>query len=132
MALMQNRVFFPQAVLDAWLAADRVELDGKELTLKPEGRKYRVVDAIRVLREVTDGQDLYAIAGKVKSVNFLTELGAELLGTSMLIGDCAYDVVPGFLGAPVDDLVARSAAWGADVDGPTTEEELLARFLVRE
>ncbi|MBN2191777.1 MAG: hypothetical protein JW751_03080 [Polyangiaceae bacterium] len=129
---MHNRVFFPQTVLDAWLAGDRVELNGKELTLKPEGRKYRVVDGIRVLREVTDGQDLYAIVGKVKSLNFLTELGAEVLGTSMLIGDCAYDVVPGFMGAPTDDLGAQPVAPGVDVEVAVPDEEFLARFLVRD
>jgi hypothetical protein len=127
---MQNRVFFPQVTLDAWLAEDRVDLDGKLLTLKPDGRKYRVVDAIRVLREVTDGSDLYDIVGRVKSVDFLAELGAELLGSSMLIGDSAYDVVPGFLGSPEGPIADHLASRGTD-DGPKTEAELLAQFLVR-
>jgi hypothetical protein len=126
---MQNRVFFPQEALDLWISEDRVELAGKELVLKAEGRRYRISDAIRVLREVTGSADTYEIVGRVKSVNYLTELGAELLGTSMLIGDNAYDVVPGFLAAPLG-TASELREGQAALSGSNDDEELLARLLV--
>lgn len=115
-----NRVFFPQAALDRWLEDNEVELSAGELFVKAEQRKYRIVEAVRVLAEVSGGEDVYEIVGRVKTVNFLTELGAELLGTSMVIGDNAYDVVPGFVGAPLNDAPAL----------PKSEEELLAQYLM--
>lgn len=129
---MKNRVFFPQAALDEWLADDRVDLAQDELTIKSEGRRYRIIEAIRVLREVTGSVDNNELIGKVKSRAFLGELGAELLEGSMILGDNAYDVVPGFVGAPVGSFAehrksitdippaAKSAA---------TDEDLLAAFL---
>lgn len=98
---MRNRIFFPQAALDEWISLDRVDLRGEELTIKAEGRKYRIVEAVRVLREVSGSSDDNELVGRVKSRAFLGELGAEIFEGSMLIGDNAYDVVPGFVGAPI-------------------------------
>lgn len=127
-----NRFFFPQEALDEWVHDNKVELSEGELVIRDEGRKYRIVEAVRILREVTGGEDVYDLVGKVKTVNFLVELDAELLESSMIIEDLAYDVIPGFVASPVGSLrrhlsdVPRSAA-GA----PETDEELLAQYLER-
>lgn len=123
-----NRVFFPQSALDEWERDGRIELREGELVIREEGRRYRMIEAARILREVTGAEDLHDLAGRVKSAAFLAELGAELLGSSMLLGDLAYDVVPGWLGAPVAAPAGRAAAAGA---GPRTDEELLGQYLVR-
>jgi hypothetical protein len=131
---MKNRVFFPQAALDAWIADDRVDLRNDELSIKTEGRRYRIVEAVRVLREVTGGIDVNEILGKVKSRAFLTELGAEILESSMILGDNAYDVVPGFVGAPVGTFAEhrKSVPEGVSVrKNLTTDEDLLASFLTQ-
>src|SRR4051794_41145450 len=98
---MRNRVFFPQAALDEWLATDRVDLVRDELTIISENRKFRIVEAVRILREVAGAPDEQELVGKVKSMNYLAELGAEILEQSMILGEAAYDVVPGFVGAPI-------------------------------
>src|SRR5690242_3093945 len=98
---MKNRVFFPQAALDEWIAEDRVDLRNDELTIKSENRKYRIIEAVRILSEVTGQADVNELVGKVKSRAFLTELGAEILEGSVILGDNAYDAVPGFVGAPI-------------------------------
>lgn len=129
-----NRVFFPQTALDAWLHDDRVDLQGTELVIKGENRRYRVIEAVRVLKEVTGGLDIHELIGRVKSVNFLTELGAELLGTSMLLGDLAYEVIPGFMGAPVGSFSEHRAASvppPPDSASVSNDEEMLAQFLMR-
>ncbi len=130
---MKNRVFFPQRALDSWLGADRVDLVGSELVIKGEGRKYRVVEAVRVLAEVTGGLDVHELVGKVKSVSFMTELGAEILDTSMVLGDLAYDVVPGFAGTPVGSFAEHRATSAPPPDGPrsSSDEEMLAQYLAR-
>jgi hypothetical protein len=101
---MKNTVFFPQAMLDVLVELGHMDLEGEELVLKGGGYRYRIEEAVRVLREVTTGEDPSRLCGKVKSRAALTEeMGAELLGGSMLIEDSAYDVVPGFLGEPVGE-----------------------------
>ena len=132
--MAKNRVFFPQEALDLWLSEGRVDLSGEELTLKAEGRTFKITEAVRVLREVTGTPDAYDLVGRVKSRVFLDALESELLETSMLIGDNAYDVVPGFLGVPQGTFaehMARSER-SPEVKLPTSDEELLAQFLARE
>jgi hypothetical protein len=102
--MLRNRVFFPQAALDQW-------------------------QAVRVLAEVTGGLDIHEITGKVKTVAYLTELGAELLGTSMVLADLAYEVIPGFLGTPIGSFEDHRAGGGAP--SSTSDEELLAQYLIR-
>jgi len=110
-----------------------VDLRDGELTLLKEGRRYRVQEAVCIVSEVGGGADAHQLTGRVKLRSFLDGLGAEILETSMLIGDAAYDVTPGWLGAPTEAFAeyARRHA-GADSTGAAgarTDEELLARFL---
>jgi len=126
-------VFFPQLALDRWIHDDRVDLVGNQLVIRGEERKYRVVEAIRVLKEVTGGLDTYELIGKVKSVSFVTELGAEVLDTSMVLGELAYEVVPGFLGAPIGTLAqhrAESVPPPAAGPLPRDDEDMLAQYLM--
>jgi hypothetical protein len=132
----KNRIFFPQHALDMWLADARVELEGNVLTIKSEGRRYRVVEAVRVLGEVTGTVDSSDLVGTVKTVAFVTELGAELLESSMLIGDNAYDVVPGWVGSPIGAFAERRAPDSDEREEPAqqrpeNDEELLVQFLMR-
>ena len=129
---MRNRVFFPQEALDLWIADDRVDLAGDELTLRPEARRYKMIEAVRVLREVTEGVDPNELVGKVKSRNYLIELGAEIMDTSLILGDNAYDIVPGFVGAPVGTFEEHRRSLTnppAETAGAQSDEELLAAFI---
>lgn len=133
----KNRVFFPQEALDRWLIEGRIEVSGSELTILRERRRYRLVEAVRVLSEESGSGDLEELVGKVKTVAYLTELGAELLGDSMVLDDAAYRVMPGWLGSPVGTLeehrAERQEAQPARVLPPAhgSDEELLAAFLAR-
>lgn len=133
--MAKNRVFFPQEALDIWLAEGRVELAGEELTLKSEGRTFRITEAVRVVQEVTGSGDAHDLVGRVKSCVYLGALEAEILETSMIIGDNAYDIVPGFLGIPVgtfaDHLARSDRASAPELAPPTSDEELLGQFLLR-
>jgi hypothetical protein len=135
---MQNRVFFSQASVDQWGIDGKIDLVAGDLILLAEGRRYKVEEAIRIVTEVTGANDDRKIIGKVKAKRALDEIGAELLETSMILGDNAYDVVPGWLGTPscpfADHLLSpeRMAARGGQTDlgtGPRTDEELLQSFV---
>jgi hypothetical protein len=135
---MANRVFFPQAALDEWIVDGSVELDNGELTILAEGRRYRLAEAVRVMREVSGAGDAQELVGRVKARTYLEQLGAEIVEGSMLVGDAAYDVEPGWLGIPIGTFAehvgsdarrrARTGKGGAD---PKTDEDLLARFLAK-
>lgn len=135
---MKNRVFFPQAHIDQWGVDGKVDLNGSELIVLSDGRRYNVVEAVRVVTEVTGANDERQLVGKVKEKSALEELGAELLETSMIVGDNAYDVVPGWMGTATTPFAEhllsaeRMEARGGRTDvgsGPNTDEELLKRFL---
>lgn len=138
---MQNRVFFPQPVLDQCLVDGSIEISGNEMTILAEARRYRVAEAVHVMREVSGAADQNDLLGKVKSKLFLEELGAEILEGSMIIGENAYDVVQGWLGAPSSSWGeyvqsserqrARSSSPNFDAEEPKTDEDLLARYLMK-
>jgi hypothetical protein len=136
---MQNRVFFPQAALDLWLSDGTVDLRGDELTIAGDGlaRRYRLTEAVRIVNEVTGGTDTHDLIGRVKPKAQLEERKAEIMESSLLLGDNAYDVILGWLGEPVgtfDEFVASqkrlpsSQRAGA---GPETDEDLLATYLLK-
>ncbi len=140
---MQTRVFFPQVAFDEWISEGKIELAGSELTIVPEARRYRITEAIHVRTEVSGTADPHDLFGKVKSRAFVEELGAELLQSSMLIGENAYEVTPGWVGLPVNSFaehvaseeraIARASRRAPPQTGeqePRTDQQLLAKFLL--
>ena len=63
------------------------------------------------------GQDPYDILGAVKSSHELAQMGADHYDNSVIIGDYAYVVTPGFVGIPLGADGAESqldgGTWGA-------------------
>ena len=133
----KNRIFFPQEALDRWLAEGRIEIAGNELTIPDERRRYRLVEAVRITSEEGGHADPDELVGKVKTMLYLMELGAELLGDSMVLGENAYRVVAGWLGSPIGTLqehrAERQELRVSRVPPPAhgSDEELLASFLAR-
>lgn len=138
-AMPPNRVFFPQGALARWLDEGKVELSGESLTMCEEGHSYRIVEAARVVREVTGAPDAHELQGRVKSRIFLLELGAEIVEESMILGENAYDIVPGFLGtliAPAPPATKPQEIRPKSVPPeppkkPASDEDLLIKFLLK-
>lgn len=99
----KNRVFFPQQALDSWLEQGRIALVDDEMTLKPDGQRYRLTSAIRVMAEVAEGTDPHGLVGKVKTLEQIAELGGDQQSDSLVLGDNAYQVIEGFLGDANED-----------------------------
>ena len=127
---MENRIFFPQAALDEWIVAGTVDLQDGVLTLLPVGRRYRLAEAVRIVRDASGGGDA-ELLGRVKARVYLEQIGAEIVETSMLLGDAAYDVEPGWAAVPTNGFGDYAVAMKPGRGGghPKTDEELLARFL---
>ena len=117
--MSKNRVFFPQEAVQAWLEQGRVQLVGDELTTTPEGRHLRVESALRFLAEVAAGADPHELVGKVKTLEQVQALGGEHCADSVIMGDCAYQVVEGFLGELLTS-VRRPARRKAEGDAEAT------------
>jgi hypothetical protein len=98
---MENLFFFPQTALDQWIVDERVDIKNGELTVLGAGRRYKLSEAVRVVREVTGTTDGHDLVGRVKPRGKLEQLGAEIVESSMLLGESAYDVEPGWVGTPV-------------------------------
>lgn len=125
---MENRIFFPQAALDEWIVEGSVELQEGELTVLAVGRRYRLAEAVHVVRDVSGGGD-EQLVGRVKSRVALEQLGAELVESSMLLGEAAYDVEPGWVAVPSVPFAEFAAAGGKGASAGATDEELLAKLL---
>jgi hypothetical protein len=118
--MTKNRLFVPQEVLDGWLTDGTAELQAQDLEVKTHKRTYRLAEGVRVLREVSGEPDVGELVGKCKTRAFLTELGAEIVESSMILDNNAYDIVQGFIGTPLAIKPALSS-----------DEQLLAEFLAR-
>jgi hypothetical protein len=134
-----NRVFVPGRLADAWVSTGRVELREAELRLRDGSARYAVEEAVLVLGEVTAGADPHGLVGRVRPLAELSRLGAEILDRSMVLGDLAYDVEPGFLATPLgvpggkvesSAVLAALSALSGEAPKGQSDEELLARYLI--
>ena len=105
-------LFVSQAMLDAWAEQGKIDFVGNVMTLltgEGRGRSYALEPAVRFLKVVGAERDPNALLTKVKPMAQLREMGAEQVEGSVILGDAAYEVQPGFL-AEVSALQAAAAA----------------------
>ena len=75
--------------------------------------------------DVGGSGDPHGLLGRVKETASLAAMGAEHYMDSVLLGDSAYKVTPGFTGVPIVEAPA-----GAKGTEKNEDRELLARFLL--
>jgi hypothetical protein len=98
-----NRAFFPQDLLDRWLAEELVSLEGDVLGILPDGPLFQLSSGVLLRADVGVGDDAPGLTGKVKSLAQLEAIGGDHAPGSVVLGDHAYEVCDGFLA----QLVAR-------------------------
>lgn len=112
------RIFVAQALVDQWLAEGLIQLDGELLRLSAGTSVTSLFITPAVCFEQVDGddQDPYQVVGCVKSSIELSQMGAEHFDTSVVLGELAYTVMPGFLAVPVGpdgtETLMDGASWG--------------------
>ncbi len=99
------RIYVSQAMVDAWLGAGRTRLDGDLLRLPSEAGAISLYLNPAVHVERIDGHELdpHNLVGTVRSTQELAQLGAELYDASVVLGEHAYTVRPGYLAIPVGE-----------------------------
>ncbi len=119
------KLFLPQAQLEEWALDDKADVKDGVLAVTGEEGVYPVTPAVHI-RQLVTGEDTEGLVTKVKTEDQLKALGAEQMADSVLLGDTAYEVVPGY--------VADVSVPGSDAppeDGqPGSETDLLAAFLL--
>ena len=111
------KLFLPQATLETWAADEKADLRDGQLWLAEGPATHPVTPAV-YFRALISGTDGHALVSKVKTERQLKELGAEQMMDSVLLGETAYEVIPGY----VTEVSKARAGTG--------ESELLAAFLL--
>lgn len=113
------RIFVAQPLVDTWLAAGRVQLERDLLRMTDSaGNLVDLFINPAVWFERIDGSeaDVHGVVGKVKTSQELAQMGADHYEGSVVMGDYAYTVVPGFIAVVVDAKGAEAkldgASWG--------------------
>ena len=108
-------LFVSQALIDTWAGQGRIDFVGNVMTLlagEGSGRSYALEPAVRFLKVVGAEKDPNQLVAKVKPLAQLRDLGADAVEDSVVLGDVAYEVEPGFL--------AEASAIQAAVSAPPT------------
>lgn len=98
---MPTKLFVPQAQLDRWIAADSVDVAGEVLTDRATGLSMSLGPASFFVRVSAGTDEVYGLLGRVKAEEVIAELGGETYMTSVILGETAYEVEPGFVGLPL-------------------------------
>ena len=135
-----NRLFWPQETMDTWIVEEKAAIEDDVLKIVDEGHRYKLSQAVHFVADVGDGSDPHKLVGRVKELETLLEMGAEHYMDSVLIEDSAYEVVPGFTGEPIVEVVSKITMKSTDIsgavmtqageDGDSEDTELLAKFLL--
>jgi hypothetical protein len=95
---MARHLFIAQQTLDAWVEQDKVEFDQNVMTIKADGRSFKMVEAVRFVKVEGGDEDTAGLLGRVKTNDQLKTMGAERYRDSVLHQDVAYKVQEGFIG----------------------------------
>ncbi|ATB37569.1 hypothetical protein CYFUS_002991 [Cystobacter fuscus] len=118
------KLFLPQTQLEEWALEDKADVKDGVLVVTGETGVYPVVPAVHIVQLVT-GEDTNRLVAKVKTEQQLESLGAEQMADSVLLGETAYEVVPGY----VAEVPSPSDASSEDGNAGS-ETDLLAAFLL--
>ncbi|MBL9037927.1 MAG: hypothetical protein JNG84_05360 [Archangium sp.] len=111
-------------MLEEWSMSEKADLQEGQLVVRDPKSSHAVVPAV-AFSKIVSGDDVKKLVGRVKSSVQLTELGAEHMADSVILGDAAYEVVPGY----ITDVPAPPKAEGKK-KAASPEADLLAAFIL--
>ncbi len=114
-----STIFFSQSILDSLIQEGRIKLDGNVLTLLTgENPSFELEPGYRILKTADNAPDSNGLVGQIKYEKDLRQAKAEIYLDSLIYGDTAYSIEPGFIGEKKELLDRLS------------DTELLTRFLL--
>lgn len=105
---MGTCLFLSETRLEAWIAEGRAEIGEAKVRLVEEPAEFELASAVHI-RALVEGRDEREWLGRVKTEAFLRDAGAEILGETMVVGETAYEIVPGFLLETEEELEETQA-----------------------
>lgn len=122
-----TKLFLPQTTLEEWALADKADIkEGKLVVAEEKDTAYPVVPAVHFLRLVS-GTDDRKLVSKVKTEEQLVGWGAEHLADSVILGETAYEVAPGYL---AEVPTPKAEGKPGDKKKASPEADLLAAFIL--
>lgn len=118
------KVFLSQNALEEWVAQEKVDLSEGKLVVPAEAASFPAVPAVHFVKLVS-GADSQKLVSTVKTSEQLEILGAEHMADSVLLGETAYEVVPGYLAEVPNPPTQQSTKKAV-----APETDLLAAFLL--
>ena len=115
------RYFLPEAVLEEWSLEQKADLQETRLLISEDKSAVPLVPAVHFFKLVS-GVDERKLLSKVKTRDQLQAMSAEQIHDSVILGDAAYEVVPGYL--------AEVSPGGAKGSSPGPDTELLEAFIL--
>ena len=95
---MAKHLFIGQHTLTTWMDQEKVEFQDNVMTVKADGRCFKLVEAVRFLKVEGGDEDRSSLLGRVKTDKQLESMGAERYRDSVIHRDVAYKVQEGFIG----------------------------------
>jgi hypothetical protein len=115
---LMPRIFVAQSALDRWMSAGGASLEADLMKLSAvPGVNFYINPGVHFVSLDGGGTDPYDIIGSVKTSHELAQLGGDHYDASVIIGDSAYSVRPGFVGTPIGpdgtEASLDGGTWGA-------------------
>ena len=120
------KLFLPQKTLEEWSVSEKADLQEGKLVVAESKASHAVTPAVHFVKLVS-GNDQSQLVGRVKTMSQLDTLGAEHMMDSVILGETAYEVTPGYIA----DVPAPAPAKGdAKKKATSPEADLLAAFIL--
>ena len=123
---MAVRFFISQTALDGLVEAESASLDGETLAVPSRNLQAAVRPAVFFVREVEGKPDPHGLVGKVQTIEALAKRGADHFRASVMLGEVAYDVVEGYLGAAPEGWIWPDGSGAGDAAALTLGEPAAA------
>ncbi len=114
----------PQTTLEGWAVDEKADIKDGRLFVGSDKSSFAVIPAVHFAKLVS-GSDEKKLLAKVKTQEELHAMGAEQMSDSVILGEAAYEVVPGYmteLPVPPGDRPPGKPS--------NSEADLLAAFLL--
>lgn len=122
------KLFLPQKTLEEWSSGEKADLQDGKLVVAETKASHAVTPAVHFVKLVS-GIDQGQLVGRVKTMSQLDQLGCEHMMDSVILGEAAYEVTPGYI-AEVQAPAPPAGKGDGKKKATSPEADLLAAFIL--